>query len=146
LGIVDGANPPAVVVDDDLFMENFLVLIGTDYYAISQIDGTTITLNGPMQNWGLLTSGGTAVQFMILKYTKEAFSVPEREEPPMSGYDFRSIDRRGTEIINLTVDTGVPFIESPLMLSVLNKKDKDAIIDTISQTENVSLKIDWFDD
>ena len=65
LGIVNGSNPPATVVDDNLFKENFLVLIGSNYYKVTGIDGTTINVDGPEESWKV--SGGTSVTYSILK-------------------------------------------------------------------------------
>jgi len=66
-------------------VDEYLILIGTDYYSIADISGSTVTLEGPHKNW---RTTGTSVTFNLLRYEKTAFSIPER-----STMECRSIDR-----------------------------------------------------
>jgi len=164
LGIVNGSNPPAIVVDDNLFKENFLVLIGSNYYKVTGIDGTTINVDGPEESWKV--SGGTSVTYSILKYSKENISIQPKAgyggetegysgetvdglsyvQPTMYqylGHDFNFIDRRGNEVISLNTDTAAPF--AAFAAEALNAND-DQIKEPISQEENITLEIEWADD
>jgi P2-related tail formation protein len=157
LGIVNGSNPPATVVDDNLFKENFLVLIGSNYYKITGIDGATINVDGPEESWKV--SGGTSVTYSILKYSKENISIQPkagyggetfdelRYVQPANyqylGHDFNFIDRRGNEVISLNTSTAAPF--AAFAAEALNATD-DQIKEPISQKENITLEIEWADD
>ena len=158
LGIVNGSNPPATVVDDNLFKENFLVLIGSNYYKVTGIDGTTINVDGPEESWKV--SGGTSVTYSILKYSKENISIQPKSgyggetevdglryvQPAMYqylGHDFNFIDRRGNEVISLNTSTAAPF--AAFAAEALNATD-DQIKEPISQEENITLEIEWADD
>lgn len=158
LGIVNGSNPPAIVVDDNLFKENFLVLIGSNYYKVTGIDGTTINVDGPEESWKV--SGGTSVTYSILKYSKENISIQPkagygsetevdglRYVQPANyqylGHDFNFIDRRGNEVISLNTSTAAPF--AAFAAEGLNATD-DQIKEPISQEENITLEIEWKDD
>jgi hypothetical protein len=162
LGVVNGSNPPAVVTDDNLFKENFLVLIGSDYYKITGIDGTTINVDGPEQSWKV--SGGTSVTYSILKYSKEKISIspqytdgettdglpyiqPTLPATPRGyqykGHDFDFIDRRGNEVISLNTETSTSF--AAFAADALNASD-DQIKEPVAQEENITLEIEWADD
>lgn len=138
LDIQNGTNPPAIPVDEDVFKENFLILIGSNYYGISEIDGVTITLSGQPQNW---PTGGTPVTFSILQFEKNEVSIAQRIYPPQPGYDFESIDRRGQEIIEYEIETATPLA----MLGVpaaLNTPAKDHTI----QQESINFTVEWADE
>ena len=134
LDIQNGDNPPAIPVDGDVFKENFLILIGSDYYGISDIDGVTITLSGQPQSW---PTTGTPVTFDILKFEKNEFSITERIYPPQPGYDFDSIDRRGQEIIEYEIDTATPV---PIM--ALSAPGEDQTV----QQESINFVVEWQDE
>lgn len=136
LDIQNGANPPLVPVEDNKFKENFLVLIGTKYYAISEIDGTDIMLSGPMQTW---TTLGTAVVYDIKKFTKISAVVPDRDSPPMDGYEFDFIDRRGNDVIEKNIEIVSPM----LMASTLNNNDQ--FMDSVQQRESIGFIIEYDD-
>jgi len=145
LPILNGQNAPSEdnIVEGSNFKENYLIKIGSDYYSISDIDGTTITLNGPPQVWTTLGAGGTSVNFDILHYVKTSFSVQEREYPATPGHFFDIYDRRGTSIIEIETEQ-VPTMS--FMPMFLNNSKNDTLIDIISQQESISLQIDWQDE
>lgn len=87
--------------DDDHFYQNYLILINSNYYAISKIDGTSIWLVGPEITWEL---AGTAITYDILWYSKAPVSIPERDYPITPGHDFDFIDRRGNEVIDTIIE------------------------------------------
>jgi hypothetical protein len=117
LQINNGANPPAYQLENNLFMQNFLVAIGSDYYSIANIDGTTITLSGPSNYWMLLADGGTSVTFNIYKYSKQPITI--------GGMTFDFIDRRGAELVTNSIDQSH-------VLSALNKRGNE-IVDSVSR-------------
>jgi hypothetical protein len=138
LDIQNGTNPPAVPVDGDIFKENFLILIGSDYYGISEIDGTTVTLSGQPQNW---PTGGTPITFSILQFEKDEVSIAQRIYPPQQGYDFESIDRRGQEIIEYEIETAtsLSMLGLPSALSTPGE-------DHTMQQESINFIVEWADE
>jgi len=162
LGILNGINAPVdpnLILEDDLFKENFLVYAGLSgsaatfkYYAIAEIDGTTITLAGPD---GEFETTGTAVEYDILKYSKHSgttidppygmrydpiVTIEERIYPPMPGHEFEFIDRRGNEVFEISVDNGMSMMSA---LSSLNAPDKNQIVDYITQKETITYSIEY---
>lgn len=136
LGILNGENAPGdpnLILENDLFKENFLILIGSDYYAVSEWDATTITLNGPYQSWKTLTAGGTTVSFSILKHTKKEADIAERPylPHPVPGHYFGKmeatgeiwesdkLDRSAHEVIEVSIEEAPSM---PYMAHVLNTK------------------------
>ena len=157
LGINNGANPPAEILEDNSFKENYLILIGSDYYAVSEWDGTTITLNGPYRSWKTLGAGGTSTAFSILKYTKQAVDIDARPNMPSSppGHYFGVIeatgdtwesdklDRGDNEVIELTIEEAPAT--SFLAFTLNNKKDGSKVDESQGQKESVSYTIEWAD-
>jgi hypothetical protein len=64
--MLNGSNPPTTdenhITDNSLWKENFLVLIGSDYYKIDEIDGDEMVLSGKQQDWHTWNAGGTLVE------------------------------------------------------------------------------------
>jgi hypothetical protein len=150
LSISNGKNstiPEDLLKDDNNFKENFLIMItisGTDYYyAISDIDNTIITLNGPYQTWGLSSEIlAPNVSFQIIKYAKNGpVDIAPRIAPVWPGHEFRFLDRRGNEVIQVH-NSETDEITGLAMATALNQ---DQSKDVVSQKENISLKITWFD-
>lgn len=142
LPIENGQNPPVSVFEDNSFKENYLVLIGTDYYSITDIDGFTVTLNGQKQNWTTLSNGGSAIVYSVIKHTKVPFTILDREYPEMDGHSFTYIDRRGSEIITSEIDTGLSMM---MAMSLNAANDGNEVLDTTSQTEGITYKIELRD-
>ena len=140
LSIQNGVNPPTTPLENDSYKENFLILIDSDYYAIEEIDGTTITLAGPLQDWSTSTAGGTAVSYDIVQFEKAGLTVPEREEPYMPGYTFDTIDRRGGEVIEIVTETATPMFA---LATALNASKNGEVVDNIGQEESISFSIEW---
>lgn len=145
LHIVNGTNPPSRQPETNLYKENFLINIDGVFYAIADIDGTHISLNGPAKDWTTLGNGGTATKFDILKFKKTSFSIEERNEKMddetivyAPGAEFDKLDRRGKEIIT-KADTSIPEV----FVAALNE---DSIIETLEQQESITFTIKWADD
>jgi hypothetical protein len=140
------------IVNNDL-KENYLILIGTEYFAISEIDGAIITLNGPPNDWGVAV--GTAITFDIYQYDKEGVVIPEREDPEIPGHTFEYVDRGGLPIIEYDIDSTVvstavsmAMYGAPMTMRILNAANTsgtDNVLDVLGQQESVSYKIDYDD-
>jgi hypothetical protein len=158
LGILNGANAPGdpnQILENNLFKENFLVLIDSTYYAISEWDANTITLQGITPTW---KTTGTSVSFSILKYEKQEADIDERPHlpHPMPGHYFGKLeatgdtwesdklDRSDNEVIEITIeqDGGVPFMAAALNAN----KSGNELNDPVKQEENVTYTIEWFDE
>ena len=85
-------------------MENYLVQIGTDYYAISGINGSQLTLDGPKYDW---TIAGTSVQYSIQQFINEEIYIGPETSPDETviipsdweGQSFLRLDRRGGDMV-----------------------------------------------
>jgi len=149
LGILNGVNAPVdenLILEDDKFKENFLVLINPlttpVYYVMDEIDTTTITLGGLHEDWTTSTAGGTPVLFDIYRFTKPPISIPARTEPEWPGHDFDFIDRRGNVIIDSEQETVMPM---GLRAASLNGAKDDQAVDLIGQEETISFNIETAD-
>lgn len=137
LEINNGENPPTEdnVLENNSFKENFIVLVGTDYYSISEIDGVNITLSGPDNYWETLGSGGTSVGFSIYQYTKTPFTVQNQA--------VSFIDRRGKETINaLEIYSDS---DAQTTVSLMNYSKGGEMQQYLSQTEKIQYSIEWRD-
>lgn len=145
LPILNGVN--AVSEDDqiesDEFKENYLVLIDNTYYAIADIDGSSITLAGQHNDWKTLTAGGTAVTYDIWQFTKNGADIPERDYPPVAGHEFTLIDRRGNEVIEVSTETATPMT---FRAAALNSAKQNEVIERTEQNEGITFSIEWADD
>ncbi len=150
LGILNGVNAPVdpnLILDSDLWKENFLIVVqnppDNDYYAIAEINGTTITLSGIHKNWGTLAAGGTTVNINIYQYVKQALTIPERNYPPMPEHTFTMVDHRGNEVVDMDVETApVPFLPFlPLVMAL----PENEIHEPIAQNEAISFSIEYKD-
>lgn len=125
LQVQNGSNPPATPVEISSFMENYLVQIGSQYYAIIGWDADTITLSGPKTTWGL---SGTMVSFSLINFIVTSPVITD------AGIEFpEGVDRRGNEPITTTTSmVGMP-------LDALNKPD--GIVESINLEESIGITI-----
>jgi hypothetical protein len=129
-------DPYTLQLEDNTFYQNFLVLIDTEYFALSRIDGDEMWLVGPDNAW---TTTGTAVTYDILHYEKEGAEIDEVTYPPMPGHTFEMIDRRGNEVV---LGTFADDYDTPITaLAAVFNSPEDQIIETIGQTEGISFSI-----
>jgi hypothetical protein len=137
LGIYNGANPSSTPLEESNFKENYLLLINTEYYSMQEIDGTEITLNGPLFDW---KTTGTSVTYTLLHYETLGASISESDvEPFHNAYDFDRIDRRGGTPIKITTPNN-PAITA-LMANAMNLDDGRRL-EVISQQENITFTIE----
>lgn len=138
LGINNGANPILVPLEDSKFKENFIVVINdpdngadNEAFAIAEINGTTITLDGDIHYWTTLTNGGTSVPFEIYNYETLPVTV--------AGVPFQRLDRRNSEVITSTTET-----VSPMAMSAAAPQEP-GFSDFVKQEEKISFRIDYAD-
>jgi len=137
LPIQNGANELAIKTIESEFKENYLILIDSDYYSIVDIDGTTITLNGP--NDKVWQTTGTSVDFTIYQFINQPLSIEENTYPVNPGHDFEEILRSDNEIITNSTESSVSFLAA----KALNNKSE--FLDSMTQNEGVSFKIEYKD-
>jgi hypothetical protein len=133
LDIQNGANhlSPQPVLEK--LKENYLIKIGSDYYAIQEIDGTTITLSGPAQTWYLF---GTPVTFEIYQFSFIGpYTYPTTTDPNIPGHTLAYINRQSGEVIDST--------ETLMALSIRNSVDKNRIVEVIGQAEDITYSIEY---
>lgn len=130
LGIQNGSNPVATPLENDLFMENFLVLIGSSYYQIAEWDGNDITIVGPMLSWGL--SGTSSISFSLVKFTKTHPIITEDD------VSFDRLDRRNDGVIIVDVETS----SMPARAATLNAYGKGSgLQESMSCEENIWIEV-----
>ncbi|NDC59540.1 MAG: hypothetical protein EBZ50_12125, partial [Alphaproteobacteria bacterium] len=135
LSISNGANYDAENIRSDKVKENFLIFIGSDYYTITEIDGSSLTLAGPLNEY---TTEGQEVEFMIYKFTKESLDLDRRVEPPVPAYNFDAVGRSGEAVIKHSQRPGVNF-----MSTVLNSVNSGSPVDVMEQNESIDFKIEY---
>ena len=142
LGISNGENAIATPLEDDHFMENYLIEIDSDLYLMAAIDGnsppgsTTIALQGPDAYWQTLAAGGTSKSYSIYRYTKTQDVLIPGQRPNMPEVTFNVIDRRGsTETTNSELPT-------PIMAASVKP---DNFSESVDQKEGVSFIIEYKD-
>ena len=138
LPIQNGTNALAIKTLESEFKENYLILIDSDYYSITDIDGTTITLNGP--NDKVWQTTGTSVDFTIYQFINQPLSIEEVEYPANPGHDFEEVVRSDNEVITNSVESSVSFLAA----KALNKNGNE-LLDSMTQNEGVSFKIEYQD-
>ena len=138
LGINNGANPPAVPLEDSHFKENFLVVIGADYYSIAAIDGAHLTLVGTQYDWKTLAAGGTPVTYNVYRYVRQPYTI--------QGMKFDQIDRRGKEIITNDIDEAQVLGAAPpeFLFAQLNKPANE-VVEPVEQSESIKFTIEYAD-
>jgi hypothetical protein len=137
LGIANGDNPPApnTIVDDNIFKEDYLILIDGDYYSINEINGTTITLGGRLMNW---TLAGTSVNYVIYWFQKVSITVPPGIWQPNLGGDFNRINRSSEN--QMTYEIISHMIEMPALAFKASKPG--SVEQIVSQGENITFTIE----
>jgi hypothetical protein len=137
LNVQNGQNPPMTPVENNCLKENFLILIGSDYYMITDIDEGVVTLNGPANDW---TLDGTSVTYTVLQFSKNGIDISERQSPVVMGYEFETIDRSSADIIRYEVTTQ----ENVNILQALNSPNS-GVTDFVTTQEKISFVIEHLD-
>lgn len=139
LQIQNGSNPVATPLENDNFMENFIITINDQDYFISGIDGTTVTLSGTGDYWKTLGAGGTLVSYDVTHYTKKEDITIPGQQFDLPSHTFRTYDRQGREVITSTTENDPPPPPAPMMGSGAS------FTEYVSQTEGISFEIEWAD-
>lgn len=138
LGILNGENAPTdpnLVLDNNHFKENYIVLIGTNYYRIADIDHNTLTLIGPQMDYKTLGAGGQSVTYSVIRFVKNSITI--------DGHDFDFIDRRGVDLVDATITSNVSMMS--VAMTALNTSNGSQIETYASQDEGVSFVIEYSD-
>jgi hypothetical protein len=126
LGIQNGANPPMNVVESSDFKENYLVVIDSVYYQMSNIDGNDIYLFGPVIDWGL--AGTTGISYSLINFTKIPVTTQD-------GTDFQLIDRRTDGVIE--VNQAHDPIPVSFRMQMLNRLNNGEAVDEVVHAKEV---------
>jgi len=131
LSISNGASALGPLLEDNQFKENFLILLDGNYYEMADISPTEVTIYGPQRTWGLT---GVAKNFDFIQFDKEAKTV--------QAHAFSFIDRRNGD----TYEIGTEY-RTPMMFtaSMLNKVNADQPLEYQTQSEGVSIEVEWKD-
>lgn len=130
LGIQNGQNPVSPLLENSDFKENYLILIGSTYYAMADIDGQSIILNGPILDWGTLGET-TAVEYTIIQLINMPISVQSGYDEQYRTFDF--VDRRGDVVFMEEQMLSMPSMA--FKLSMLN--NPNSIGETVQTKEKI---------
>lgn len=137
LGIQNGQNYNGIITKSNNLKENYLLLIGSEYYSILDINNEEITLDGPNKDW---TTLGTDVDFKIYKFEKQQFEIPETLNPPIPGHNFDEISRSNNEIITSSTENINAFLFSKILNSTNSGSD---FVELAGQKESINFEIEY---
>lgn len=136
LPVSNGSGNTSQSVNSVDIKENYLVIIDGKYYSITDIEVSTLILNGPHGEWGL---SGQNVDFSVYKFEKKVLDVPKREHPPVPGHRFNSVDRSGGVILSGT-EADVHF--TAMALNSMGGGSQGSV-DFLSQNESIDFEIEY---
>jgi hypothetical protein len=140
LGIENGANSGGLLTKSNKLKENYLILIGTQYYSILDIDGINITLDGPINDW---TTLGTSVNFTIYRFESQSLYIPESVEPPIPEYTFSQIMRSENEVITNAIELN--FISNKILNAANSHGTGNELSEVAAQQESIQCIIEYKD-
>lgn len=129
LDVMDGANPPLVITDDNKFKANFMFSIDSDFFKVLEWDGTDVKLAGRLQNWGVAT--GTSVSYDIVQFEKTMINV--------QFLVFDHLDRDGHDVIVREV---LDTISDTTTVAALSMNPGSGFQENIMQEESISFVIE----
>lgn len=131
-GMINGNNQPAEddQGDDSHFKENFMFLIGGEYYKIAEIDGQYVTLAGRDQNWMTLDAGGTTVSYSIVHFPTKEVSV--------QFITFDQLNRNGAAPVIREIESA---IDSTTAIVALQASPSSGLQEQTTQEEGISFTI-----
>jgi len=136
--IQNGKNSRGLSTKSNNLKENYLILIGSQYYSILEIDTTTIILDGPNNDW---TTLGTNVNFTIYKFTKQSLEIPESNYPKIPGHKFEQIGRSSNEVIEHENELKVNSLLTNKILNSINSGNE--VFDSSGQVESINFDIEY---
>lgn len=129
---VTGTVPTvSYVAETDEFRENYLILIGTNYYQITEISGSDMFLYGPKVEFGLT---GTPVSYSIVRFIKTSPITTQ------NGQVYDRLDRRGNDAIYIATETVTPMAVTAMMLNSVNNGQP---VDAVGQEESIWFKVEY---
>ena len=94
--IGNGSNPPAVVLEDNNFKENYMFKINGEFFKILEWDEKEVKLAGRDQYWMTADAGGTVVAYSLVQFPKIGVNV---------GFTvFSELDRDGHDPVIRTIE------------------------------------------
>lgn len=123
------------VAETNQFLDNYLILIGSNYYQISSISGSDMILSGTVLSWGLI---GTPVNYSIVQFIKTSPIMTQSIDNPFGGLEFDRLDRRGNESVEIITETVMPMF---LRASMLNNQGEQ--LDAMIQQEQIWYNIEY---
>lgn len=138
LPVSDGPSMDSNNVDSSFLRDNYLVFMGSEYYTISSVDGSSLALGGRLGSYG---KSGTEVEFTVYRFSKAALSIRERLAPRVPGFDFDFVDRSGKAIINVSQAVGAAGVLS----HALNSANSGRPFDLAGQEEDIEMTVEYRD-
>lgn len=136
LPISDGASMDPNAVNSSFLKDNYLLFIGSDYYSIIGVDGSTLSLGGRLDSY---TKAGDEIEFAVYRFSKERLSIRGRSVPAVPPFDFDSIDRSGKALISIIqTDAAAGF-----MPHALNAAGSGQPIDVAGQEESIEFEVEY---
>ena len=131
-----GMNPESV--DSSSLKENYLIFIGSEYYSILGVDGSSLALGGRLDSY---TKSGQGVEFTVYRFSKEGLSIRERLVPAVPPFDFDFVDRSGKALISSSPADG----GASLLSHALNAAGSGQALDMASQQESIEFEVEYRD-
>ncbi len=142
LSISNGGSALGPLLENNQFKENFMVRIDDIYYQIADITGVSVTIIGPLIEFG--TAPGTGgIDYAFDHFEKKEQVLTSMGGKPVSGSgetEFSLIDRRNGDYRTVTIDTGTSMTAYAAMH---NSAKSGGIYDAQSLQEGVSVEIEW---
>lgn len=141
LGMLNGDNPPTIdenqITDNSMWKENFLVLVGSKYYKIAEIDGANVILAGEQQDWGTLNAGGTIVNYAVHHFVKDTV------EAQFMVFD--QVDRDGKDPVVREILSSTEEDVAIVALGIQNQSGGSGVQDFVRHDEGISFTIEYRD-
>jgi len=131
-----GFSPDSV--SSSYVMQNYLLFIGSEYYTILGVDGSSLTLGGRLDSY---TKSGQGVDFTVYRFSKENLSIRERFHPPVPGFEFDSVGRSGKALISVSQGSG----DASMLSAALNASGSRQPLDFAGQQESIDFEVEYRD-
>lgn len=129
--IMNGINPPTVILENDSFKENYMFLINNQFFRILEWDGKYVKLGGREQNWMTNPAGGTAVAYALVHFPKKQVNV--------QFIVFDELDRDGKDPVIRTIEDLTDMNQAIVALS---SGPSSGIQEQVGQEEGISFIIE----
>lgn len=127
--IQNGSNPPAVILDDNNFKENYMFQINGDFFKILEWNEKEVKLSGRDQYWMTNDAGGTVVAYSLIQFPKIGVNV---------GFTvFDELDRDGHDPVIRTIEDPIGNLSIVALAS-----GGTGMQENVGQEEGISLSIE----